>query len=191
MNSPVKKNKTVYDQWLEVADIKIGEIIMGELHVNPRPGPAHANSASELLNQIRDPYQKGKGGPGGWVILFEPELHLENDIFVPDIAGWVRERMPEMPQESFFNVTPDWICEVLSPSSAFVDRTKKMPLYDSLGVKYFWLVDPILKTVEVYKNESLQGVSRWFLLNTFSENSKVKAVPFDGIDIDLSYLWKF
>ena len=118
-------------------------------------------------------------------LLFEPEVHIDAHIVVPDIAGWTRLRMPALPDEAFFSMAPDWICEVLSPGTAVLDRVKKMPLYIEFGVKYFWLVDPILKTLEIYVNDH----SAWKLVRTYANDDKVRAVPFDAIEINLSSLW--
>ncbi|MFZ4403859.1 MAG: Uma2 family endonuclease [Pseudobdellovibrionaceae bacterium] len=185
MNSSAPKEKTAYEKWMELPNNVVGEIIMGDLHVSPRPTPKHGNAASSLLGEIMGPFHKGKGGPGGWLIMIEPEIHLESNITVPDIAGWRRERMPQVPEEAFFSLAPDWICEVLSPSTAGLDRAKKMPLYAHQGVKHFWLVDPITKTLEVYKNDH----ALWTLVHTYMNNEKVCAVPFDAIEFDLSTLW--
>jgi Uma2 family endonuclease len=185
MSSSAFKKKTAYEKWQELPENVVGEIIAGDLHVSPRPTPKHSNSASGVVDQIRSPFHHGKGGPGGWIILFEPEVHLDNNITVPDIAGWKRQRMPKIPDAAFFSMAPDWICEVLSPSTAILDRAKKMPLYAQQGVKHFWLVDPIALTLEVYQNDHF----RWSLLHTYAENEKIHAVPFDAIEIDLSALW--
>lgn len=185
MNSTAPKQKTAYEKWFALPENVVGEIIMGDLHVSPRPAPKHARASTKLSSQLDGPFDSGKGGPGGWVILFEPEIHLENNIMVPDIAGWKRDRMPKIPDEAFFTLMPDWICEVLSPGTAALDRAKKMPLYAQLGVKYFWLVDPISKTLEVYEGDH----ARWVLVHTYMNDDKVRAVPFDAIEIDLSALW--
>lgn len=185
MSSSAIKEKIAYEKWLELPENVIGEIIMGDLHVSPRPAPKHARASSILGGNLTGPFDQGKGGPGGWWILDEPEIHLENNIIVPDIAGWRRERMPQIPDEAFFSVVPDWICEVLSPSTAALDRAKKMPFYAQQGVKYFWLVDPIAKTLEVYENDH----ARWILVHTYANDDKLRAVPFDAIEIELAALW--
>jgi Uma2 family endonuclease len=163
----------------------VGEIIDGELYVQPRPAVPHANASSNLGGMLFGPFRMGNGGPGGWIILDEPELHFRDHVLVPDIAGWRRERMPEPPNTPFITLAPDWICETLSPSTAIKDRTKKLPLYGKKGVGHIWLVDPILKTLEVFRLES----NRWMLLGTFAGDDKVRAEPFDAIEIDLSVLW--
>ena len=185
MSSSAPKEKTVYEKWLELPEHVVGEIIKGELHVSPRPAPKHARASTKLSGQLDGPFDAGSNGPGGWIILFEPEIHLESNIMVPDIAGWRRERMPQIPDEAFFSIVPDWACEVLSPSTAVLDRTKKMPLYASQGVKHFWLVDPIIRTLEVYENDHMN----WKLLYTYANDDKVRAAPFDAIEIELSALW--
>ncbi len=185
MSSAIKKEKTVLEKWMELPDTVIGELIAGELHVSPRPAPKHARASTKIAGSLDGPFDSGKNGPGGWIILFEPEVHLETSILVPDIAGWRRERMPQIPDEAFFSTVPDWACEVLSPSTAGIDRAKKMPLYVHLGVKWFWLVDPVEKTLEVYENSQ----SRWVLHHTYVNDEKVRAVPFDAIELELSSLW--
>jgi Uma2 family endonuclease len=185
MSSAIKKTKTVYEQWLEVPETVVGEIIMGDLHMSPRPALKHGNASSSLLHELMGPYHKGKGGPGGWIIMIEPEIHLAENIIVPDIGGWKRDRIPEITNETFFSVAPDWVCEVLSPSSAGFDRVKKMPLYLEQKVKHIWLIDPLLKTLEVFENNE----SSWVLIKTFMNTDKVRVVPFIEIEIDLSMLW--
>src|SRR5690606_4669509 len=119
----------------------------GELSLSPRPSPRHADAASVLGMDLGTPFHRGRGGPGGWWILFEPELHLGPEILVPDLAGWRRERMPQLPEEAFFTLAPDWLCEVLSPSTTQLDRVRKMPIYARNGVSHVWLLDPSAKTL--------------------------------------------
>ena len=185
MSSIAAKEKTAHEKWLELPDNVIGEIIGGNLHVSPRPAPKHARASTKLSGQLDGPFDSGKGGPGGWVIVFEPEIHLDVNIIVPDIAGWTREHLPEIPDAAFFSIVPDWICEVLSPGTVVLDRSKKMPIYARQGVRHFWLVDPIAKTLEVYENDHLN----WKLLRTYANDDKVRAAPFDAIEIDLAVLW--
>lgn len=185
MNSPAKKIKSVHEQWIELPDHVVGEIISGELHVSPRPALKHGNATSSLLHELMGPFHKGKGGPGGWVIMMEPEIHLADHILVPDIGGWKRDKIPAITNETFFSISPDWVCEVLSPSTAGFDRVKKMPIYLEQNVKHIWLIDPILKTLEVFENNK----TSWILVKTFMNDDKVRCVPFLEIEIDLSVLW--
>ena len=163
----------------------VGEIIDGELHTHPRPGPRHAWACSVLGGKLGDAYGWGTGGPGGWWIIDEPELHLKNDIVVPDLAGWRRERMPELPETAWFELAPDWICEILSPATARADRAIKMPLYAREGIPYFWLVDPVLRTLEGYR--LVEG--HWILLATLKDTDPVRLPPFDGTEFSLGSLW--
>ena len=135
---------------------------------------------------MHGPFDRGRSGPGGWRILSEPELHLGADILVPDVAGWRRERMPRLPEEAYFPLAPNWICEVVSPSTARMDRVKKLPIYAREGVSHAWLIDPIARTLEVLR---LEG-GRWMILSTWSGLTVVRAEPFDAIDLDLSLLWE-
>ena len=131
------------------------------------------------------PLQFGDGGPGGWWTLDEPELRLGEDVLVPDLAGWRRERLPALPREAAFTVRPDWICEVLSPSTTRNDRTKKLPAYAASGVPHLWLLDPLAQMLEVYE---LPG-GHWSLLAAHGGEEVVRAVPFEMVALDLKRLW--
>ena len=174
-----------YDDLVQVADVHIAEIVDGELHVTPRPAPRHAVASSELGAILLPPYQKGRGGPGGWWVLDEPELHLGGDIVVPDLAGWRRERMPRLPSTAFFPVVPDWVCEVLSPATASLDRVKKLSTYAREGVGHAWLVDPDARLLDVLR---LEG-GRWAILGTYSGDANVRAEPFGETNVELASLW--
>ncbi len=147
--------------------------------------PKHALAYSSLGDELVGPYHKGRGGPGGWWILDEPELHLDADILVPDLAGWRRERMPALPQSAWFELVPDWVCKILSPSTAREDRAVKMPIYAREGVLHLWLVDPDIRTLEAYALER----GRWLLLRAYKEDDLISASPFDATEFDLSALW--
>ena len=175
-----------YEDILALPEHVVGEIIDGELHVSPRPAPRHALATSGLGEELGPPFKRGRGGPGGWMILDEPELHLGRDVIVPDLAGWRRERMPEVPVElPYFSLAPDWLCESLSPSTARLDRTKKLRAYGRERVSHVWLVDAAAQTLEVYR---LDGDS-YRLVLTAGGDDKVRAEPFDAIELDLSILW--
>ena len=134
---------------------------------------------------MRGPFDRGRGGPGGWRILAEPELHLARDVVVPDLAGWRRERLPRLPDEAYFSVAPDWIGEVLSPSTAALDRVKKLNIYAREQVAHAWLVEPIAQTLEVLRLES----GRWVIVGTWAGPAAVRAEPFDALELDLTLLW--
>jgi Uma2 family endonuclease len=181
----VAEKFATYEDLMKVSDNLVAEIIHGHLYTNPRPAPKHARASSMLGAKITDPFDIGRGGSGGWWILDEPELHLGADIFVPDLAGWRRERMPELPETAFFELVPDWICEILSPSTARMDRAEKMPLYAKNGVQYLWLIDPDVRTLEAYELRD----ENWMLLVTLDEDKLVSVPPFDAIEFPLSALW--
>lgn len=163
----------------------VGEIIHGVLHASPRPPVPHAVAATALVSELDPPFKRGKGGPGGWVILFEPEVHLGEDILVPDLAGWRRERMPETPDAPYITLAPDWLCEVLSPSTSKLDRGEKLPVYARAKVSHVWLVDPLEQYLEVLR---LDG-DTYRIIATFTADAKVRAEPFDAIELDLAILW--
>jgi Uma2 family endonuclease len=164
----------------------VAEVIDGELILHPRPAKPHAAAASALGEELGPPFKRGRGGPGGWILLDEPEIHLAADVIVPDLAGWRRERMPELTNdEAFFSIAPDWVCEVLSPGTGKMDRARKLPIYARERVSHAWLVDPLERTLEVLR---LEG-GRWSIVGTFVDEETVHAEPFDSLALDLSILW--
>jgi Uma2 family endonuclease len=164
----------------------IAEVLDGQLHLQPRPAKHDAAAASALGEELGPPFKRGRGGPGGWLILDEPELHLLSDILVPDLAGWRRARMPAIvADEAYFVLAPDWIAEVVSPSSAKYDRTDKLAIYARERVGWVWLIDPIARTLEVLVLDE----SGWRLGGAWRDDARVRAQPFDAIELDLAILW--
>jgi len=184
MASTVKRRAT-YEDLLQVPPHRVAEIIDGDLHVSPRPASRHALASSALGSELGPPFHRGRGGPGGWWIIDEPELHFGDDVVVPDLAGWRRERLPEFPDTPAFSLAPDWACEVVSPSTERLDRAKKMPVYAAAGVPHLWLVNPTARTVEVYRLAD----GRWLLLATHEGAQRVRAEPFEAVELDLAPLW--
>ena len=183
---PESRARATYDDLLALPDHVVGEIIGGELIVSPRPAPRHAVATSVLSWRLGPPYHSGEGGPGGWWILFEPELHLADDVLVPDLAGWRRTRMPVVPDTAYFTLAPDWICEVLSPSTARLDRQKKLRIYARERVAHAWLIDPIQRTLEVLR---LNGSGQWVVAAVHADQEEVRAEPFDATTLPLARLW--
>ena len=179
----------VYEDLFDLPSNIVGEILGGVLETHPRPAPRHALSSSALGGEIFKPYGCGHGGPGGWWILDEPELHLGRDIMVPDLAGWQRNRLPNLPGSAWFETVPDWVCEVISPSTGKTDRAVKIPLYAWHGVQYLWLVDPDMQTLEAYQLQPAASGNKWVLLKTLHDSQTVSLPPFDAISFDLSILW--
>ena len=177
--------RSTYEDLLSVPSHLVAELIDGQLVTSPRPAPPHARAASSLNGELHGPFDRGRSGPGGWIILYEPELHLNGDVLVPDIAGWRRERMPALPQSSAFELAPDWVCEVLSPSTAAVDRTAKVPIYAREGVTHVWLIDPLAQTLEALRldNGSYRIIGAW------SGDAIVHCEPFEALGIALNELW--
>ena len=165
----------------------VGEIIGGILYASPRPASPHARAATTLGEELGPPFNRGKGGPGGWILLDEPELHLGPvpDIVVPDLAGWRRERMPELPDTPAFTLAPDWLCEVLSPSTTTADRTVKLPVYARERVAHVWFIDPRAKTLEILR---LDGAT-YRIVGVWNGEARVRGEPFDAIEVELGALW--
>ncbi|MEO1302770.1 MAG: Uma2 family endonuclease [Myxococcota bacterium] len=188
MSSIEKHEDVTYADIEALPEHVVGEIVAGELLVSPRPSGPHAQVTSVLGMTIGSPFHLGRGGPGGWIILDEPELHLGGDVLVPDLAGWRKERLPRVPQDPRFTVSPDWVCEVLSRSTARFDRTRKASAYAREHVHHLWFVDPIEKTLEVLRAQD----GSWLIAQTFGDaehDKHIRAEPFDAVEIDLSALW--
>lgn len=162
-----------------------GEIIDGELQVHPRPDEPHARVAFKLTLTLGNPFDLGVNGPGGWIFLPEPRILFgAQTTLSPDLAGWRRERYAA-PRKGPLQVTPDWICEILSPSTARYDRVRKLPIYAQNGVSHAWVIDPVLRTLDVLRLES----GSWVIVGIYERNDKVRAEPFGEIEIDLSQVW--
>lgn len=160
-------------------------LIHGAMFIPPRPSVPHQEAESALGEELRPPFHRGRGGPGGWVILSEPEVRIGGNAVAPDLGGWLRERLPEPPRSPHLTLAPDWICEILSPSTATYDRGEKLDLYASWLVSFAWLVDPDTFSVEAYRLEH----GRWVRLGMRSGDAKVRIQPFDAFELDLSLLW--
>lgn len=163
----------------------VGELIAGELYVSPWPSTHQVLASSVLGVKLMVPFDLGDGGPGGWRIFRKPELHFGEDALVPDLAGWRRERMPVIPDVVAFELTPDWVCEVLSPSTSSLDRNIKLPVYAREGISHVWLVDPKARMLEVLR---IDGES-YTLLSKHEAGARVRAEPFAALELDLALLW--
>ena len=177
--------RATYEDVVNAPEHKVAEILDGELILSPRPRPRHALAASRI-GRILGPYDDDPAGPGGWWILDEPELHFEEEVVVPDLAGWQRNRLPAIPAEPYFTLAPDWVCEVLSPATARLDRTRKLPLYARVGIVHAWLVDPREQTLEVRFLKDGQ----WTIVGVCSDSDVVRIKPFEAIEIQLGRLWE-
>lgn len=184
MGLPARRTITYADLW-SVPETCVGEIIAGELVVSPRPAPPHAFAQLGLGAELKGPFQKGRGGPGGWLILPEPELHLSGEALVPDLAGWREDRSPRF-DKAAIEIAPDWICEILSPRTEAKDRGTKARSYAREGVSHYWLINPRTRTLEVWR---LEG-GRWVVLDLFEGGALVQAEPFDAVPLDLGELWR-
>jgi Uma2 family endonuclease len=165
----------------------VAEIVDGVLETHPRPRPGHGAAALGLGAELRAPFQRGKGGPGGWIFIAEPELHLGPDVVVPDIAGWRRDRLPAEPETAYIETAPDWVCEILSPSTERLDRGPKRRIYAEASVPHLWLLDPRSRVLEAFALVSGQ----WLLLATIEPGEEVRVAPFDAVGFPLDALFPF
>jgi Uma2 family endonuclease len=184
MAEPAKRAAT-YEDLERIPENMTGEIIDGELIVSPRPARRHVEVASSLGGELVPPFRFGRRGPGGWFIYHEPEIHFGENVIVPDLGGWKSERLSTTPEEHRFTISPDWVCEILSPGTARRDRIRKMRIFAQYDVSYAWLIDPVLMTLEVFKLES----GTWLIKGMYAEDEKVRAEPFEAVEIDLANLW--
>lgn len=184
---PIDRDRpATYQDLLDAPPNRVAEIVNGALYTQPRPAAPHIYAGSRLGGRLdRYFHDDDDGGPGGWWILDEPELHLGEDILVPDLAGWRRERMPEYPDGAYFTLAPDWVCEILSPSTRKLDRYEKRAIYAREGVRHLWFVDPVIKGLEAF--ELREG--QWLLIAALQDDAEVRVAPFDAIAFPLSALW--
>lgn len=174
---------------MQVPEWKVAEIIEGELIVSPRPATPHAYTGTMMIADLGGRFGGPPGAPerpGGWWVLYESELHFGGDVLVPDVAGWRRERLPQMPNAAFITQAPDWVCEVISPSTGRIDRARKMRIYAREGVGHLWFVEPLARTLEVYR---LDAERHWVVVENFGDDDVVRAAPFDAVALDLARWW--
>jgi Uma2 family endonuclease len=182
------KRRATYEDLRRVPDNLVAEIIDGELFTSPRPASPHARAAAMIAGDFFGEFDRPPGdpeGPGGWWLLFEPELHFGDDVLVPDLAGWRRARLPSLPNVAAFVLAPDWVCEVISPSTGVIDRGRKMRVYAREGVEGLWIVDPILRTLEIYRLEA----GRWVVAATHGGADVVRPEPFAEVEVRLARWW--
>lgn len=169
----------------------VAEIIDGDLLLSPRPAPRHANAETALAAALKRPFDWGIDGPGGWVILVEPGLHFfpggEREVVVPDLGGWRRDRFTQPLDQAAIELRPDWVCEIISPSTEKIDRARKTRVYAREGVPNRWFVNPVTATLKVYH---LVG-ENWQLVATHQGDDEVRAEPFEAVPLQLGHLWKW
>lgn len=184
MNEPARRVAT-YEDVLASPEHVMAEVIEGVLYQSPRPALPHVAAGSVVGEELGPPFKRGKGGPGGWIILDEPELHLGADILVPDVAGWRRTTLPELPTTAFLDIRPDWVCEVASPSTRALDRGKKLAVYERGGVAHVWLIEPLDRFLEILE---LDGAT-YRIVDRADGTAPRRLRPFDAIEFDVGALW--
>ncbi len=163
----------------------VAEIVDSVLYQSPRPALPHAAAAAVVGEELGPPFKRGKGGPGGWIILHEPEIHLLADIVVPDLGGWRRSTLPILPEDAYLVVRPDWVCEVASPSTRALDRGRKLEVYQREQVAHVWIIEPLDRFLEVLE---LDGET-YRIVQRVSGDTPARLRPFDAIEFDVAALW--
>ena len=189
MHADIASRPVSYQDVLDAPPHRVAEIVNGVFYLQAKPAPPHGEVAGGLMSFLRDPFQMGRGGPGGWWIQAEPELYFGSRDYrtlVPDLAGWRRERLPVLPRRwADLKVAPDWVCEILSPSTMRLDRTQKMAIYAEAGIAHLWMADPLACTLEIF--ELIDG--RWTLTAAHGGKPEISAAPFDTVPLTLGDLW--
>jgi Uma2 family endonuclease len=165
----------------------VGEIIEGVLYTMTKPRARHQRTGLEIGSGLLGPFDHGRNGPGGWWIIAEPGIELPNNTkeISPDVAGWRRERMPELPVDEPIRVVPDWVCEILSPTTRRHDLLVKLPYYARIGVAYHWLVDLEARVLIAHRLESAD----WRIIGTYSNETEARIAPFDAVPLDVADWW--
>lgn len=180
------QKKATYADIQRLPDALRGEILAGELYVAPRPSPIHQKAMTKMTVQLGGHLGGNEGDERGWIFLTEPELHLNDEVIVPDLAAWKAKRVTsQFYSQAWVSVTPDWICEIQSPSTARIDRITKRRIYLGLQIPYYWLVDPLAKTLEALKKNE----NHWIEVGFHGGDEKVRIEPFQDLEIELSTFW--
>ena len=183
------KHEATYADLEALPEHLVGQLIEGVLIGMPRPSVGHAAVTSNLGNDLGSPFGRGRGGPGGWWFLDEPELHFGKNVLVPDLAAWRKERMPTLPPATtpFISLAPDWVCEVLSPRTASYDRIQKRRIYAHEKVGFLWYVEPVERILTAYRHDGTEfrEIGTW----GGEEDDRVRVPPFDAIELELKGLW--
>jgi Uma2 family endonuclease len=174
-----------YQDVLDAPPHMVAELAGGRLHLHPRPASRHARASFWLAASLGSRGPGDPAAPVGWHFAIEPELHLGPDVLVPDVAGWRRERMPDYPDAPFFTLAPDWVCEILSPSTRRFDLIEKRALYAANAVAHLWLVDPEARTLEAFT----LATGAWTLAGAFQDGDTIRATPFESLEFPLGTLW--
>lgn len=185
-NLPDPTRQATYQDVLDAPPNMVAQIIDGDLHLMPRPSWLHVKANGRLYSALERRFSCDGEGPGEWEILSEPEIHLREDVLVPDIAGWRAENFFPRPGIPWLDCAPDWVCEVLSPSTREHDLGSKSEIYARDGVSLLWFVDPEARTLLAYALTR----KKWVQISTVSGEDIVSVPPFETLNIPLSRLWK-
>ena len=182
---PEAMKRATYEDVLNAPENKVAEILDGELFLSPRPAMQHAGAQAAIHGTLWSRFHDGERGPRGWIVVTEPELHLGAAIVVPDVAAWRRERLPSLPDRPWLDLAPDWVCEVLSPSTERIDRGRKLRVYAAAGVQHAWLVKPFDRSLEVLRLRE----GAWTIVGAWEDSAVVRVEPFEAIELELGRLW--
>jgi Uma2 family endonuclease len=169
----------------------VGEIIEGVLHTMTKPRMPHQRTTCKIGGGVGDPFDDGRGGPGGWWIVTQPGIELPNNTkeISPDVAGWRRERLPRMPRNGPITVVPDWVCEILSPTTRRHDMIHKLPYYAKVSVPHLWLVDLDARVLTVHQLLITSGQQGWGIRGPYSDETEARIAPFDAVPLNIASWW--
>ncbi|MBK9953013.1 MAG: Uma2 family endonuclease [Candidatus Competibacteraceae bacterium] len=174
-----------YEDLFDLPENLVGEIIHGQLITQPRPAPKHIVASSALGEELVSPFQKdGEAVQAAGGFWMSRNCILARIFWCPIWPAGGGNVCPPCRIRPF-TLPPDWVCGVLSPGTARIDRADKMPIYAEYGVSFLWLIDPALHTLEAFVLRD----GHWSLEHVYQENDEVRAVPFDAVAFSLAGLW--
>ncbi len=180
-----KLHAELLDGMIYIDGVPLGSVVP-TVGMAPAQLPRHAKSQRVLGKIIGGPFDDdhGDGGPGGWWIFIEVDVLLASGTVRPDLSGWRRERLPQ-PDVRPIATRPDWVCEIISPTSIRQDRVAKRRAYAKAGIPHYWIVDPDARTLEALELQS----DRWLEVGTWSEGDVARIAPFEPVEVPVGRLF--
>ena len=188
MTAGARKLATIVDFLAIPEDRRFHELIAGEIVRKAMPSPRHGGAQAAMTAVLFPLYGRRPGGrrPGGWWFATEVEVQFsEHEVYRPDVAGWRRERLPQLPDTTPIELLPDWVCEILSPSNTSNDLVKKFRTYHASGIPHYWIVDPTNEILTVHR----WTPDGYVTATTAQRGERVRAEPFDDVEWPIGILF--